>query len=277
MKEIKRRIKSVESTMQITKAMQLVASSKLRRAKERAENIIPFFNGLYDTMCEIVAETDEFDTVYTRKTDGRTRAVLIVIAGDRGLAGGFNSNVMKLAAARYRELGDAYILPVGKKAVEYFEKRDFKMMDGFAGIAETIDIYQSRKVTGKVTDAFKSGKINRVEIIYTAYVSPITQQTKNVSVLPVENFKEVPKVSTNYEPTPEAVFEQLIPWYVAGMFYCAVTDSYAAECAARRMAMENATDNAAEIIDELSLMYNRARQSSITQEITEIVGGANAL
>lgn len=284
MKDVKRRIKSIESTMQITKAMELVASSKLRRAKERADNARPFFEALYQIMWEITSEDSAFSSIFTDKQNNEGSTLIIVIAGDRGLAGGFNSNILKLAQKRIDEIkaenGSAVVIPIGKKAIEYFSKQDIKIATQYENIAEHIKINHVMEISEKIINAYTAGKINRVEIVFTNYVSPLLQEARLMSVLPVENTTGQPapenKRVTNYEPSPEAVFDTLIPKYVAGIIYGAAADSFASEQAARRMAMENATDNASEMIDNLSLIYNRARQSSITQEITEIVGGASA-
>lgn len=281
MKDIKRRIVSVESTMQITKAMELVSSSKLRHAKEKADNARPFFNTLYQTMWEITSESDAFNSVYTNFQNADS-TLLVVIAGDRGLAGGFNSNVLKLAQSRCDAISaegkTPVIIPIGKKAVEYFEKRGFKVPAKYENIAEHIKMSQALGIGDKIISAFTGGRVNRVELIYTSYVSPLLQQAVHMNILPVEmdNSSEVRKALTTYEPSPEAVFDAIIPKYAGGIIFGAIVDSFASEQAARRTAMENATDNASEMIANLSLIYNRARQASITQEITEIVGGASA-
>ncbi len=279
MKDIKRRIKSVESTRQITKAMELVASSKLRKAKEKADNSKPFFNTLYDTMCEIVASDNTFNSIYTRKRKNNV-TLLVVIGGDRGLAGGFNANVLKLAQQRYDELkesSEVVVLPIGRKAVEYFEKRDVKIMTRYENISESLTIYGAMSIADKIIDVYNKDKIDRVELFYTDCVSPLLQEARRMPLIPldIEPDKEY-KGLTNYDPSPEAVFDSIIPRYLAGVLFGAIVDSFAAEQAARRTAMENATDNANEMISDLSLMYNRARQAAITQEITEIVGGASA-
>ncbi|NLP26544.1 MAG: ATP synthase F1 subunit gamma [Clostridiales bacterium] len=277
MKDIKRRIKSVESTMQITKAMGLVASSKLRRAKEKSEKSESYFEALYDTMREITSENRIFESIFNKKSDN---VLIIVIAGDRGLAGGYNSNVLKLAHNRYNELSSSknvIILPIGKKAVEYFEKRDFKIMAKYSYIAESLDIYDSSSISDKIAEAFIAGKIDRIEMAYTNYVSSLVQQEKCISILPIEDEKmERVNNLTTYEPSTEEVFNMLIPQYISGILYSAIIDSFTAELAARRIAMDNASENALEMINDLSLIYNRARQNTITQEITEIVGGASA-
>ena len=279
MKDIKRRIKSVESTKQITNAMQLVASSKLRKAKEKADASKPFFNTLYDTMKEIVSEDATFSSIYTRKRKNNV-TLLVVIGGDRGLAGGFKANVLKLAQKRYDELSketQVVILPIGRKAVEYFEKRDFKIMTRYESISESISIYGAMGIADKIIDVYNKDKIDRVELFYTDCVSPLLQEEKHIKLIPLDIEVDKTNISlTNYEPSAEEVFFFFFPKYIAGVLFGAIVDSFAAEQAARRTAMENATDNANEMISNLSLVYNRARQAAITQEITEIVSGANA-
>lgn len=280
MKDIKRRIKSVESTMQITKAMDLVASSKLRKAKEKADKARPYFDALYETMCEIQAENPSFLSPFTRKV-GEGKSLLVVIAGDRGLAGGFNSNIFKLAQARVDELGGkdkTDIIAIGKKAVEYFGKREFNMLGSYPDFSENIRIHQANDIAGEIVDKYVKGIYERVELFYTEYVSSITQQAVTKKMLPVEldGQKKVSKALPIYEPSAGQVFNHIVPRYVTGMIFGACVESFASEQASRRNAMENASDNASEMISSLSLMYNRARQASITQEITEIVGGANS-
>ena len=280
MKDIKRRIKSVESTMQITKAMELVASSKLRKAKEKADKARPYFDALYETMCEIQAENPSFLSPFTRKV-GEGKSLLVVIEGDRGLAGGFNSNIFKLAQARVDELGGkdkTDIIAIGKKAVEYFGKREFNMLGSYPDFSENIRIHQANDIAGEIVDKYVKGIYERVELFYTEYVSSITQQAVTKKMLPVEldGQKKVSKALPIYEPSAGQVFNHIVPRYVTGMIFGACVESFASEQASRRNAMENASDNASEMISSLSLMYNRARQASITQEITEIVGGANS-
>ena len=282
LKDIKRRIKSVESTMQITKAMELVASSKLRRAKEKAERAEPFFNMLYQMMCQIVAESGDFQSTFLQHHSGGA-VLLIAIAGDRGLAGGFNSNVFKQVQIRMEELQTAgrepVVIAIGRKAVEYFQRRNVRILAEFENIGEDITVYKALDIAERIVTLYEKSDIQAVELIYTNYVSPLVQEAHHMHVMPVEHLEYAPggyHALTTYEPSPEAVFDALIPKYLAGMLYCAVIESFAAEQAARRLAMENATDNATEMITDLSLVYNRARQSAITQEITEIVSGANA-
>ncbi|MBP1561102.1 MAG: ATP synthase F1 subunit gamma [Oscillospiraceae bacterium] len=280
MKDIKRRIKSVESTMQITKAMELVASSKLRKAKEKADNARPFFNALYETMCEIQSESPNFFSQYTKKREVKT-VLLVVIAGDRGLAGGFNSNILKLAQARIDELegkAQVKILAIGKKSAEYFVKRGYDMLGSYVNVAEGVKIRHAAEISDKIVQPFVRGEIDRVELFHTEHVSPLVQRAQSLAILPMDiqndgiKLKELPV----YEPSAAEVFDAIVPKYITGILFGAIVDSFASEQAARRTAMESATDNAGEMISSLSLIYNRARQASITQEITEIVGGASA-
>lgn len=281
MKAIKRRIKSVESTMQITKAMELVSSSKLRHAKERAEKAVPFFNLLYQTMSEIASDAVGFRSAYiTLRETGA--ALLIVIAGDRGLAGGFNLNVFRRADARAKELTaegrEVVIMTVGRKAAEHYAKSGYRILGSFDNVGESITPRASLRMAEHIVHLFDEGHLAMVELFFTNLVSPLVQEAREMTVIPVPNLEHNTGLQslTNYEPSPEAVFDSLIPQYLAGILYCTIVDTYASEQAARRMAMENATDNAQEMIDDLSLKYNRARQASITQELTEIVAGANA-
>ena len=274
MKDVKRRIKSVESTMQITKAMQLVASSKMRKAKDRAEAVHPFFEGVFQVMADI-SRDHEFKSIFTKKKF-KNSVLLIVIAGDRGLAGGFNSNVLKMAKAEADKIiasgGEVMIMAIGKKAVEFFEKRDYKLIEGFPQIAEGIELVDTMMIADKVINRYRSGDFDAVELVYTTFVSVMTQEPQHLRILPVENLDYLGEKHpmTIYDPSPEEVFDSLIPEYMGGMLYSAIVDSFASEQAARRTAMESASDNASEMIDKLSLLYNRARQAQITQEITEI-------
>lgn len=274
MKDVKRRIKSVESTMQITKAMQLVASSKLRRAKERALAAQPFFAALYDTMSDI-SNDPAFKSIYTKKKVLKS-TLFVVIAGDRGLAGGFNSNVLKLAAQKMDELlakkEKVSVMAVGRKAVEFCEKRGYDVVGRFPAVAENLSIVDAEDIADEIIEKFRCAYYDQVDMIYTTFVSALSQEPVAVSVLPVTDLGTGVKSKslTEYDPSPEEVFDGLIPQYLTGLIYAAVVDSFASEQAARRTAMESASDNAEEMISNLSLLYNRARQAMITQEITEI-------
>ncbi len=276
MKAIKRRIRSVGSTRQITKAMELVASSKLRKAKTRAEQARPYFNELYKTMCEIASANTDFSTIYTVKREVKHK-LFIVVAGDRGLAGGYNSNVLKAAAAAHK--GDAElpkIIAIGKKAGEYFAKRDYEVVASYANIAEDIKPNTAQDIADIAIKMFADGEVDEVHVFYTMFVSSMSQQPESMRVLPMDTVQLEDYGTMEYDPSPEAVFNRIVPRFTASLIQCAVVESYASEQGARRTAMENATDNADAMTESLSLLYNRARQASITTEIIDIVSGASA-
>lgn len=276
MKDIKRRIKSVGSTRQITKAMELVSSSKLRKAKQRAEQARPYFNELYKSMCEIASANTDFSTVFTVKRPIKHR-LFIVVAGDRGLAGGYNSNVLKLAAAAHENDAEKpKIIAIGRKAGEYFAKRDYDIVASYSNIAENIKPNQAQDISDIAINMFRSGEIDEVVVFFTMFVSSISQEAQQMSVLPMETHKLENYGTMTYDPSPEAVFDRIVPRFTASLIQCAVVESYASEQGARRTAMENATDNADAMTENLSLLYNRARQASITTEIIDIVSGASA-
>lgn len=278
MKEIKRRIKSVQSTMQITKAMELVASSKMRHAKERALAVRPYFNTMYETIARIASATRNADSVYTRQREVKN-SLFVVIAGDRGLAGGYNSNIFKCAAAAM-EGKNAQVVTVGKKAQEHFAKRTWTVAADYPGIAETMKINDTHPIVQEMLEKYCGGQVDEVFLCYTEFISPLQQEPRCLQLLPAHFSRteaEKPAgahVLTEYDPSPETVFDAIIPEYMYGVLYGAVVESYCAEQCARRMAMEAASDNAGEMVDNLNLSYNQARQAAITQEITEIVAGS---
>lgn len=280
MKDIKRRIKSVSSTRQITKAMELVASSKLRKAKQRSESGRPYFEAQYELLSEIASVKKDFSTIFTEPREIKNR-LFIVVAGDRGLAGGFNSNILKHAVAAHKD--DAVkpkIIAIGRKAVDFFEKRGYELVAKYPYFAEKAKTGNCMDIAQIAVDLFAVGEVDEVELFYTAFVSPLVQTPESAKLLPIANIGAGTGDDNGlitYDPSPEAVFDRVVPKFVMSMISCAVVESFASEQGARRTAMENATDNADEMIANLSLVYNRARQEKITNEITEIVSGANAL
>ncbi|MDO4711381.1 MAG: ATP synthase F1 subunit gamma [Peptostreptococcaceae bacterium] len=277
MKDIKRRIKSVESTMQITKAMELVASSKLRKAKEKVEQSRPYFNIIRETIQNILENTRITDSPYTVVRPVK-RSLFIVVAGDRGLAGGYNSNLLKAAVGEMQGK-DPVLITVGRKSQEFFAKRGHEILANFPHIAEDLNFVDTAKIVGLAMDAFDKKQVDEAFICYTEFVSSLSQVPRIKRLLPlvVEGEVQTKRGSFEYEPSPGAVFHTLVPRYLEGIVYSTIVDAYAAEQGARRTAMESATDNASEMIENLDLQYNRARQAAITQEISEIVGGADAL
>lgn len=275
MKEIKNRIKSVSSTMQITKAMELVASSKLRRAKELSAKTAPYFTTLYETMCDIAMSNKEFNSDYTKKREIKN-SLFIVIAGERGLAGGYNSNVFKMVKASSADKSIKFVT-IGKKATEFFSKNGGEIVSSHDELSSDIKLASVNAIAENIGDLYKKHEIDEVKIFFTEFISAIEQTPNSLDILPLEELKSGEKVTTltEYDPSAEDVFDKIVPKYLSGIIYGAVIESYAAEQAARRTAMESASDNASDMIDSLSLAYNRARQGAITQEITEIVAGSS--
>lgn len=280
MKEIKTRIKSVESTKQITKAMELVSSSKFRKAKERAESARPYFNTLYNTVQDIAKNTSNSRNVFLKERKVNN-VCYIVIAGDRGLAGGYNSNILKAVIA-HNKLGTGKVITVGKKAKESLSKRGYEVIDYIESV-EKCAYEDANRVAQTAMEAYKNGEVDEVNLVYTEFISALSQEPKIVKLLPVtidntNTEKEVKKgkAAVQYLPSADAVLGYVLPKYVSGSVYGVIAESFASEQAARRTAMESATDNANEMISKLELVYNRARQAAVTQEISEIVGGAAA-
>ena len=280
MKAVKLRIKSVQSTMQITKAMELVASSKLRKAKERAEVCRPYFETMHQTLVDIARGNTDFSSVYARES-GNEKRCYVLIAGDRGLAGGYNTNLFKcLEAASVNQ--DFLVLPIGKKAVEYSKRNGFACVTESFGEIADVSVADCFEMANLLCGEFKKGEFGHIDLCYTKFVSMLSQQPSAIPVLPLKDLtdKQDTKSIRNlilYEPDASEVFDAIVPEYLAGLIYGAVCESVASELAARRTAMEAATNNAEEMIEKLNLHYNRARQASITQEITESVGGAEGV
>lgn len=275
-KAIRARIKSVDSTKHITKAMQLVASSKIRRASAKMEQSRFYREVLLEAFSDLSAEK----SAYSVQRSSDLPAVYIIVAGDRGLAGGYNNNIFRSAMTMLREKD--LVLPIGKRAVDYYKSHGNVITEEFVS-AENFSAEDSAKAAYLLRDMYDRGEISSIALISTKLVSMLSQEPCLTRLLPLEKNEEdgekkEPEVHAvvEYEPGPEEVLAALIPEYISGAVYTSVTESFAAELAARRSAMDTATKNADAMLDDLSLKYNRARQSAITQEITEIVAGANA-
>ena len=277
MNDIKSRIKSVTGTMQITKAMELVATSKLRRARERIEASRPFHEIIGEAIDEISASTEIEELVWSCPTEGK-RPLYIVIAGDRGLAGGYNANIFRLVQAISKDK-EATFLPLGKKALDYYKRREVNILsDNYSYVSE-ISVSQALDIAELACQGFVNGKYDSVYVIYTKFVSMISQTPVYEQLLPLEreNAGKAGNSDIEYMGNPEEILNKIIPQYVGGVINSTVCEALASESAARRTAMNAANKNASEIIDTLVLKYNRARQAVITQEITEIVSGSEAL
>jgi F-type H+-transporting ATPase subunit gamma len=287
--------------------MELVASSKLRKAKKKEKETLPFFVA-QERMLEEIYLSHSVETPYAKvPPEGEVKnSLYIVIAGDKGLAGGYNSNVFKKVAVHESKDSKPRIIAIGKKSVEYFEKRDYDIVERKIGLAENVKSGHCTGIANAAIKLFLDGEVDEVKLFYTRFVSSMLQETKVMPLLPLETPEEREKrecenmteeeaaaykkerakrveavkkraIDPMYDPTPQAVFNRIIPNFLAGLVQCAITESYTSELSARQIAMESASDNAEEMIGNLSLLYNRARQEKITNEINEIVGGANAL
>ncbi len=281
MNDIKSRLKSVRSTMQITKAMELVATSKLRRAKERAESSRVYSEVLKKSITGIEAISETELPIWHERGAGKT--LFIVIAGDRGLAGGYNANIFRLAEALARDK-DAIYLPIGKKALEYYRHRNKDIYSSALSEVADVGVGAALNISSLITESFVNGEIGSVVLVYTKFASMISQIPMHEELLPFgmppstevsgENYRDAEPL---FEEEAEEMLARVVPNYVGGILYSAICESVASESGARRAAMNAANKNASEMIDALMLKYNRARQAVITQEITEIVSGAEAL
>ena len=277
MNDIKSRIKSVTGTMQITKAMELVATSKLRRAREKIEQSRPFHQIIGEAIDSVMSSGKLDESVWSANSECK-RPLYVVIAGDRGLAGGYNSNIFKLTAALSKDQ-EARILPLGKKAVDHYKHRGADILtDSYYQVSD-VSVGASLNIAEDICRSFIAGEFDSVFVVYTKFVSMISQTPVYEQLLPLE--RDDTKAEELIEPIfvgeAEDILNKVIPQYVGGVLYSVVCESLASESAARRTAMNAANKNAAEIIDTLVLKYNRARQAVITQEITEIVSGSEAL
>ena len=274
-KEIKNRIRSMESTRQITKAMEMVAASKLRRAQSQVLSSRPYFEILYSTIADIAATNRDFSSPYLKERPVN-KVMYIVIAGDRGLAGGYNSNILKLVQSEIAGK-DAVVLPLGKKAVDYFKSKRVPILTEAYAEAADVTIGDCFSISKQLCGAFLKGDFDEIHVAYTDFVSVLSQNPASRQLLPLEKPEAAPGVNrgdTLYEGDSEEVFASIIPEYLGGVIYGALCESRASEQAARRAAMDSATQNADDMIGDLSLKFNRARQAAITQEITEIVAGS---
>lgn len=280
-REIKRRIRGINNIKQITNAMELVASARLRRARERLEKTRPFYNAVYENIKEVLKGIGNINHPYIKARD-INRSLYIVIAADRGLAGGFNSNVNRLVEEEIKDKKDKVsIITVGSKARDHFKTRGYDIKAEFIGMTENPSFQHARNIGNLVLEAYEKGEIDEVKLVYTRFISTISQTPNIIRLLPNDSLmEEEAKVTKNiveFEPSQDEVLDYLIPKYIQSVIYGALIESSCSQQGARRTAMENATENAEEMIDELSLSYNRARQAAITTEITEIVTGAEAL
>lgn len=281
MRDIKRRRSSISSTQQITKAMKLVSTVKLQKAKTRAEQTNPYFNYMYRTVSSILARSGSMDHPYLTSGTSNKKAV-VVLTSNRGLAGGYNSNVVKLVTESNLKKEDLEIYAVGGKGAEILDRRGYHIVEDASDVMENPVYEDAAALCDKVLDSFGKGEVGEIYLAYTHFKNTVSHEPKMIKLLPVEiNEEEIGSIDTttlmNYEPNESEALDRIIPKYVTSLFYGALVEAVASENGARMQAMDSATSNAEEMISDLTLKYNRARQGSITQELTEIIAGANAI
>ncbi len=281
MRDIKRRRDSIQSTEQITKAMKLVATVKLQKSRAKAESSKPYFNMMYETISSVLKKSGNINHKYLKAGESPKKAV-IAITSNRGLAGGYNNNIIKLVNGEL-PAQDTYVYAIGRKGRDGLSRRGFTIQADYSEVINEPLYRDAADITLELLDAFAQGKIGEIYLAYTSFRNAASQTPKLLKLLPVEleetEDQESPKAHAlmTYEPGDEEVLDSIVPKYMSSLIYGALLEAVASENGARMTAMDSATSNAEEMIEDLSLQYNRARQGAITQELTEIVAGANAI
>ncbi|SDN00222.1 ATP synthase F1 subunit gamma [Lachnospira pectinoschiza] len=283
MRDIKRRRDSIQSTGQITKAMKLVSTVKLQRAKGKAESTKPYSDLMYETVSNILAKSGNINHRYLVAGESTKKAV-ITITGNRGLAGGYNSNIDKLIINSGFNKDDVDIIAIGTKGRDFLKRKGYKIAKDYSDVINEPLYTDAKEICDELLERFAAGEIGEIYLAYTSFKNTVVHIPKLIKLLPVstedlkseEGDKKVDTTPMSYEPEEDEALDMIIPKYVCSLIYGALIESVASENGARMQAMDNATSNAEDLISKLSLQYNRARQGAITQEITEIIGGANA-
>lgn len=280
--DIKRRVRSVTSIEHITNAMKLVSAAKLRHARNTFEKTREYFHFVTESIEDIFHNTKDVPTRYLKSSGESGNRCYVIVTSNRGLAGSFNTNVIKRAEYEIQHHATkAHLVAIGGKGRDWFMRRGYEIEAEYLTPPENISFLETKEISKPIIELFDAGKVDEVALIYTSFVTALEQRVRHVRLLPFEIQRDLEALpfekQVEYEPSAETVFNYLVPKYVEIMIYGAIVESATCEHAARRMAMENATDNAQSMIAELNLSFNRARQAAITREITEIVSGADAL
>ena len=281
MRDIKRRKTSIQSTQQITKAMKLVSTVKLQRAKTRAERSKAYFNCMYETIKGMISKTGHIDHPYLIKGTSDKKAV-VVITSNRGLAGGYNSNIVKLVTGSDLNKKDVLVYAIGKKGRDVLKRRGYTIQADYSEVINEPLYKDAMDIAQALLEAYTKQEIGEIWLAYTGFKNTVSHIPTLIKLLPVDNTEEQKDMSSsgaimNYEPEETEALELIIPKYISSLIYGALIEAVASENGARMQAMDSATSNAEEMIGTLELQYNRARQGHITQELTEIIGGAEAL
>lgn len=288
MREIRTRMKSIQDTMKITNAMYLISSSKLKLAKKRLDNTMPYFNAIKAVIADILNDLP-YDVENKYVADGiehleddDKKQLYIIVTADKGLAGAYNHNVLKVAEANVANGKDNYVFMIGQMGRNYFNRRKLEIDCEYLYVAQNPTLTRTRAIAENVMELYDSGEVDEVYVIYNRMINSMSCECETLKILPLERgaFKKKAggyDYKATFTPSPRAVLDNIVPNYVKGILYCAFVEAFSSEQNSRMTAMENATNNARSMLRDLSLVYNRARQAAITQEITEIVSGANAL
>ena len=282
MKDIKRRRDSIQSTGQITKAMKLVSTVKLQKAKGKAESTKPYSDLMYETICNMLARSGNINHKYLQAGESSKKAI-ITITANRGLAGGYNTNITKLITESGIPKEDIDIIAIGTKGKDYLARRGYNITEDDSEVINAPLYTDARDICDRLLERFAAGEIGEIYLAYTSFKNTVVHEPKLIKLLPVSidtegvNSESKDTTPMNYEPAEDEALNLIIPKYVCSLIYGALIEAVASENGARMQAMDNATSNADEMISDLSLKYNRARQASITQELTEIIAGANAI
>jgi F-type H+-transporting ATPase subunit gamma len=283
LKDLRRRIKSIKSIQQVTKAMEMVAAAKLRRAQARALSARPYAARITEMLDNLAAAASELEHPLFKAREVKTTA-LVLITSDRGLAGAYNSNLIRAAEQRLRRApaGSLKLVILGRKGRDYFRRRKYPVISSHTPVPADADLAFVRALTEELIGLFTSGEVDRVELLYTQFISAMQRKVTVEGFLPIgadqaADTKAAPEGDTIFEPDAESIFAELLPRYATAKLFAAMADALASEQGARMIAMGSARKNAGEILDHLVLIRNRLRQAAITKEIAEIVGGAEAL
>jgi len=277
--DIRRRIRSVKSTQQITKAMKMVSAAKLRRAQDRIVSARPYAGAISQILASVASRVDPEQHPLLAERDEK-RVLILVVTGDKGLAGAFNGNVIKatLGAIHERGWSEVSLIPIGRKANDFFRRRSIPIRYQAVNVFQALSLKSAGQISKMIVDDFVEDRIDAVYAVYNEFRSIISQVVHLEKLLPITRAKIAePTIDYLYEPSPEQILKDLLPKQLEFHLYRILLDSAAAEQGARMTAMEAATKNAADMIDSLTLSYNRIRQAAITKEIIEIVSGAQAL
>ncbi len=281
--EIKNRTSSIEQTRKITKAMHLISTVKMRKALSKLEKNAAYLERLRMTIKDILSHSGDIEHPFICDCQG-DRTAFVVVAGDKGLAGPFNYNILNMAINHMEGVDEKYIFTIGHMATSFFNRKNYMVDIEFLHTAQNPELYHARQISEVLIDLFVQGHVDKIEIIYTHLISTLSQEPRAITILPMDldYFEDVGDERTfsgtfQYDPSPKSVFDTLVPQYIIGIIYSVLVQSYASEQCSRMTAMDNATQNADDIIKNLKIKYSRARQSAVTNEMIEVANATNAV